>query len=163
MWYVKRFGIIVSLAVFIVQGCIFDKDDSESSDFGTFELVLSNTSFRTYPGGGGISMIELIPSEDFDGSVRLSLNAPGESNAYLNKRILTAENPITELVIHPELKLDFAEYDIELRYSHGGKTEMIVIPVRAEWWWVFPSAYSAAQKFLNPSLPSFCQKSKKMH
>lgn len=115
-------GFLLLLALISAQGCIFDDEKPENPDRGTYTLALSDSTMATYPGGGDVIILEMTPSEDFEGSVRLSVKGDTGLNVKMNQSSVTSEKRITEIIIHPDSLLANGKYVFNLKHIHGGKT-----------------------------------------
>lgn len=98
-------------------------------DDGTFSLEAKYTAIESVPGGGGIFVFRLIPSDDFAGDVELSLNAHRALGASLSRKLLTLENPIVEIVVKPKPNVPIDLHTIELRALHADSTQSEFVTV----------------------------------
>ena len=92
-------------ALISFAGCLFDSDTSLSEDEGTYTLVSKPTWLKSYGGGGGLFLIELLPDKGFSGKVRLNLYSDPDLNAELTTDCLTSDKRVTELTIRPDSML----------------------------------------------------------
>ncbi len=130
-----------------MQGCLFDGDGDGASDRGTYAMVISESALSTYPGGGGVTILEMIPSEDFAGSVRLTLQSEKGLNASLNRTTLSPEYSVTEIIIRPDSTLAFGSYPVRVLQTHNGKSDTLTVSVTVSTF-IVPKLLPAARLFL---------------
>jgi hypothetical protein len=149
-------GTFVLLLPLIMQGCVFDDDKPANPDRGTYTLAFSDSTMSTYPGGGCVIIMEMTPSEDFEGSVRLEVKGETGLNARVNKSDVTSEKRITEIIIHPDSTLAPGKYQLSLYYTHGGKIGILPIPVINNNYGK-PLTYDFACDTVLPEFMNWCQ------
>ena len=84
-----------------------------------FEIKTKYSYIRSYPGGGGIFIINMTPKNDFSGYVILKINADTNLNAELDRETLDKESQVAELTIQPNELTDLKTYEIELTATHN--------------------------------------------
>ncbi len=113
--------IITSLCA----GCIFDSDSKDQKNTGTYKLEVEPSEKLTYPGGGGVYLIEMKTSEDFSGKVLLSLSVNPNLNASLFSSVLTKDNTVTDVVVLPDTASVIGTYSIDVISRHAGKSDTL--------------------------------------
>jgi hypothetical protein len=81
---------------------------------GCFQLETKYTYIRSYPGGGGVFILRLIPGDGFTGGVRLMLSADPRLNADLDKQTLNSASDIAEITIRPSHASEIKTYEIDV-------------------------------------------------
>ena len=71
---------------------------------GGFDLEVKYDSIGSYPGGGGVYLIRLIPEVTLNGDVQLTVDASNVLGAELRTPVLSAQSPIGELTIEPKCR-----------------------------------------------------------
>ncbi len=145
------------LMLISIHGCIFNDNTKSSPDKGTYTIAVSDSSLSTYPGGGGVSIVEMIPSEDFEGSGEYKVSGFSGLHAMVNRKSVSMEKRITELVIYPDSTVSTGLYKVTLLHTHGGKTDTLLVPVTISKL-VLPTLYTAAKEIV---LPEFIDWSRK--
>lgn len=83
--------LVVGTAV-VCLGCNLGKSQEPNAiDRGTYGLEVTPTSVRSYTGGGGVFVLSMTPSEDFEGRVVLSVIAHPSLSAELFDESLTSD------------------------------------------------------------------------
>jgi hypothetical protein len=90
-----------------------------------FEIVTKYSYIRSYPGGGGIFIIDLNPKADFSGYVSLEINADPHLFIELDKTILNKKSQIAELTIQPDKTIEIKTYEIVITANYHQKTKHI--------------------------------------
>jgi hypothetical protein len=85
---------------------------------GGFEIEAKYSSIRSYPGGGGIFILNITPENDFSGVVFLRITGESNLNAQLTARILHRNSRIAELTISPNEFIDIKTHEIVLTAIH---------------------------------------------
>ncbi|HPI20021.1 MAG TPA: hypothetical protein PKY56_06580 [Candidatus Kapabacteria bacterium] len=93
---------------------------SPNDDKGSFELSAKYESIKSYPGGGGIFILNITPGVDFSGSVKIKLNTDSVLNAKLVNTVLNNANQLTEILIQPTEGAEVKNYSIEIIATHSG-------------------------------------------
>ncbi|UCD63855.1 MAG: hypothetical protein JSW34_00055 [Candidatus Zixiibacteriota bacterium] len=68
---------------------------------GSFTLEAKYTYIRSYPTGGGVMLLKIVPGADMSGDVAISIDAHKTLGAQLTTGLLNAESAITELTVSP--------------------------------------------------------------
>ena len=74
------------------------------SEENSYSIKAKYDYIRSCPGGGGIFILELVPDKNFKSKISLELQTEPLLNAQLTKEFLDLTNPITEIIIQPELE-----------------------------------------------------------
>jgi hypothetical protein len=117
-----------------------------------YTIRMSDSILSTYPGGGIVVIIEMTPSDDFEGSVLLSAKSVAGINPRVNLNELTPENRVTELIAQPDSSLSDGTYPVSLFLSHGAKIDTLTVPVTiltTGMWYVYPTFKNAAVEFFS--------------
>ena len=135
--------VALSIIVFFVAGCIFDSDTKKSEDKGTYTLEVETTGFWdektssfiedglvSYPGGGGgLFILIMKPGEDFEGEVRLTVNATPLLNVELTNDLLSSDKRVAEVVIYPDSKMAVGVETIRVISEHAGVIDELELSV----------------------------------
>lgn len=111
-----------------------DDPGDESNEAGGFTLRCINTSVRSYTGGGGVFVVTIQPDPQFNGSVRLEVEANPLLGAKLTRYRLDEFLSYAELTVEPAAPIAPATYDIVLRATHHGKTISRILQVDIHFW-----------------------------
>lgn len=122
------FSLVISLFLFTACHEHFPFQPKEA-DAGTFTLVARSSTIRSYPNGGGIFTIVLMPGDDFKGSVRLSVQADPALRCTLSLPRLDSHNRVVELCLAPTTDATITPKSIELRAWHGGRMTALPLTV----------------------------------
>jgi hypothetical protein len=112
------------LGVGVATGDIPTKEALQSStpnqvfNKGGFEIEAKYSAIRSYPGGGGIFILNMTPEHDFSGFVFLGIRGDSKLNAQLTARILHRNVRVAELTISPSEFIDIKTYEIVLTAIH---------------------------------------------
>lgn len=90
-----------------------------------FEIGAKYSYIRSYPGGGGIFLIDMTPKNDFSGHVSLKINADPVLNAELDKETLDKQSQVAELTIQPNEFTELKTYEIVLTATYHKKTKHV--------------------------------------
>lgn len=123
---------IVQLHVFLVltfciSECVFDSDKSEPLGKGTYSLEVQQADIRSYPGGGGLFMLSLMPGEDFEGAVKLSVQAEPSLNLHLTTEYLSSEKRIAEVEIRPAANTAIQEYTLNVKSKNEDTSDTLTL------------------------------------
>lgn len=123
--------MILLLGAAVLAGCSEEPTTAPemAAAMGDFTLATDGLTLRSYPGGGGVFVVALEPSEDFAGSVRLSLAAATVLHAELNREILEPDSCVAEVVLHPERGASLGMYDLKLVATHGLQADTVTLTV----------------------------------
>ena len=94
-------GLIACMLI-VAGGCIFDSETKKEKDKGIYTLEADQTWMRSCRGGGGLYILSMDISEDFEGEVRLKVEADPAINPELTTEVLSLHKRVAELVIHPD-------------------------------------------------------------
>jgi hypothetical protein len=103
-----------------MNGCN-DKTTPIVVEEGDYQLVSKYDSIRSYPNGGGIFVLKMIPDENFSGKVDLQLNSDPRLNAIISRSLLEKTDSVFDITINPEQNLVPGVYVIKLITNHAGK------------------------------------------
>jgi len=99
-----------------------------------FTIAARHTYIRSYPEGGGVFIVRLVPGEDFSGEVALSLDADPLLNAELDRYVLTVDTPIAEIAINPDQSAEIKSYVINLIATQAGDTQIVTFDIEMFDW-----------------------------
>ena len=117
---------------YFVSGCVFDSDSSnktESKDKGTYTLIVDPLTVESYPTGGGLFIITLEPSDDFEGDVNITIEANPALNAQITTEKLSLKNRVAEIEIHPDSTVTSRTDTLKVLFEHNNKTKPIILTV----------------------------------
>lgn len=118
-------------ALLLISGCMFsDNDTTTNNDSGSYVLTVSDTTHVTYPGGGGIFLIQLHPDSLYTGTVMLALSGNPGLNATLYRSCLTKDATVSEILMKPDSTIIVGDYNLRLKHKHGGRDDCIVINIQ---------------------------------
>lgn len=123
-----HFSLVISL--FLCAAC-HDRFplQPKDADAGTFTLTAHASQIRSYPNGGGIFTVSLVPEDGFKGSVRLSVRADADLRCTLSLPRLDSVNRVVELRLAPTANATVEPKQIELRAWHGGSMTSLPLTV----------------------------------
>ncbi len=128
--------VLIAWLLTVMAGCLFsDSKNGGSSggrDRGSYSLAVSQTSCVTYPGGGGIFLIQLLPDSLFAGDVRLNLTAAPELNAELYRESIDRDKPVSEIVVKPDSTMAMGDYALNLSHAHGDTSAAVEFTVKLD-------------------------------
>lgn len=160
----------------IVGGCSTDTPtvspvDSNSIDMavdrgpgsGSFELEAKYSYFRSYGGGKAIYLLRIIPGADFGGEATVSVDCDRLIKTEFTSTHLSAESPMTELVLSNSNKLEEGMYYLTVTVSNQTHQETIQLELEIVWWGILSmnNAITARENFIgwlnteHPELGSF--------
>lgn len=91
-----------NLAGTSVSPTVLDKKPVEPpTGEGSFTLEAKYTYIRSYPGGGGVYLLKIVPGADLTGDVAVTVSAAKPLTAQLTTSIVNAQSPITEVSLNP--------------------------------------------------------------
>jgi len=103
---------------------------STEKSLGGYAIEAKYSHIDSYPTGGGIFVLRLVPDEGFTGTVNLSLSAISRLNAALDRVSVTAASPVFEVTVRPSKSIPLGIHTIEVRATCGGET--LVLPLEVE-------------------------------
>lgn len=103
---------------------------------GSFTLEAKYTYVRSYPGGGGIYLLRIVPGADLEGDVNLSLSANKFLTAQLTNSIVNSASTVAELTISPTRQVALATHLITVMASNQTHQESIELEVEVVNWGV---------------------------
>lgn len=101
---------------------------------GDFQFVTKYDSIRSYPNGGGIFVLKMIPDQDFAGKINLELNSEVRLNAVLSKSLLEKNDSVFDITLHPDQNLAPGIYVIKLISDYAGKQKSKNLQVEVFEW-----------------------------
>jgi hypothetical protein len=134
--------IIPGIVLILGMSCERQLMDPENS---SFTIDPKYSMVRSYPGGGGLFVIRLIPDEAFTGPITLS----AESDPRLHIEIL--ENPVqlsdsvrvAEISIWPDTTIPIQNYPVHLSAVHDNHVEQTDLQVEIIEWEDYPPSEDA--------------------
>lgn len=96
---------------------------------GSFGLEAKYTYIGSYPTGGGVFILRLVPGADLTGDVALNISALKTLNATLTTTTVNAETPIAEVVISSTAQVPIALHNITVTASNQTHEEVIQLEV----------------------------------
>ncbi len=109
-------------------GCCQDVDQ------GSFTIEAPYTYIRSYPGGGGVLLLSITPSDGFAGNVFLTISAQTSLNAQLDRDVLNDSIRVAEITIVPSEQATIEWHQIELTTTHAGETQGLTFDVEMFHW-----------------------------
>ena|GEM_PF-1142657 len=97
-----------------IDGNSVDATSVQKRSYSGFSLEAKHSYIRSYPGGGGVFIVKLKPSDGFTGVVAIQLSANPALNARLDRRTLSAQSNIAEIVIRPSETVEIKTYQIDI-------------------------------------------------
>ena len=85
---------------------------------GRFEIEAKYSYIRSYQGGGGIFIINMILKNDFSGLVFLRIKGNPNLNIQLNRRILDKNSRVAEITVAPNELTEIKTHQIVLTAIH---------------------------------------------
>ncbi|MDT3739297.1 MAG: hypothetical protein RO257_07325 [Candidatus Kapabacteria bacterium] len=123
------------LLVFTFWNCCGDNPiEPKQEDKGEYTIQAKYQSIRSYPEGGGIFIISIIPQNDFAGTVKLRLEADPALKASLKKSDLDNNNRVAEIIISPDKNIEINNYIISIIATHSGKEKRVQVEVELFDW-----------------------------
>jgi hypothetical protein len=116
--------LLVSL-VLTFPSCMEGFDDvipiepTPPTDAGSLSLQTRYDSIRSYPGGGGVFTIAILPDREFAGRAILTINADPALGARLDRSTLNASRNVSELRLQPRTDIEPGPYVISLQVTHN--------------------------------------------
>ena len=101
---------------------------------GSFGLEAKYTAIGSYPTGGGVFILRLVPGADLTGDVALSISAHKTLNATLTTTMVNAETAIAEVAISPTAQAAVALHYITVTASNQTHEETIQLEVNVIPW-----------------------------
>ena len=117
------------LIVLFLSGCILDSDSKKTVDKGSFNLFVSPLQFKSYPGGGGLVFISLVPDTNFAGDVDLWFGTDKNITLIPEKSILSLNKLIEEIEVYPDTTVTPGESQINVKYQHGDITDFLTVEI----------------------------------
>ena len=111
--------ILVCAFSILFSGCLFDSDNAESKDKGTYTLEAEPRSLLSYPGGGGLFILVMTPGKGFEGSVRLTVDAVHTLNPQLTTETLSTNKRVAEVEIRPDSTAAIGIYTLKVISEHS--------------------------------------------
>ena len=87
---------------------------TEATGSGSFTLEAKHTYIQSYPDGGGVFLVRLVPGDGFTGEVDLSMDADAALGVQMNTSVLTATSPIVEIILNPTSSVAVQTYTMLL-------------------------------------------------
>ncbi len=103
---------------------------------GTFNLKAKYNYVKTYPGGGGIFVLRMIPNADLVGDVALSLKANKNLAATLSTSVVSDGSNVFEVTISPTDMVQLTTYIMTVTARNQTHTETIELQVELVDWGV---------------------------
>jgi hypothetical protein len=134
--------IIAGIILILGLGCEKHFMDPENP---SFKIEPKYSMVRSYPGGGGVFIIRLIPDEGFSGTIILSAESDSRFHADILETPLQLDDSIrtAEISIWPEPTIPVQNYEIRLIAAHENHTEYTDLSIEmTEWDAYAPSEYA---------------------
>ncbi|MEW5924109.1 MAG: hypothetical protein AB1746_08990 [Candidatus Zixiibacteriota bacterium] len=141
--------LLTVIAILLMAGCSGDnpvqpqgvEQNRVSSELlvgnpghGSFTLEAKFPHIDSYPKGGGIFILRIVPGGDMVGDVTVTLNAYSRLNAELYRTVVNAETPITEVSVSPSSSIPIGFHYIEVTASNMDHSETITLEVEVVNW-----------------------------
>lgn len=104
--------------------------DPPSTGEGSFTIEAKYTYVRSYPGGGGIYVLRLLPGADMTGDVAVSVDAHKSLGAKLTTPVVNADEEVFELTLSPTQQIPFGTHVITVIASN--QTYDVSVPLEVE-------------------------------
>jgi len=101
---------------------------------GDFSIDPVYWSIRSYPGGGGVFIVSLVPGENHSGDVILELDADSCLGAKLDRTVLSAEYPVAEITLYTDAEADTLVYIIALTAYNNDTSVTVILDVDVMMW-----------------------------
>ena len=126
----KVFSLICYILIaFFLSGCLLADDSKESEDNGSYSLISNKIQIDSFPEGGGLFILSMEPSEDFEGEIHLSIEADQKLNAILYEKSLSITKYVSEVEFYPDSTIAFGTFPINIISRHGGIKESLMLSV----------------------------------
>ena len=109
-------------------------DTPVSPDTGAFTIEAKYSYIRSYPGGGGVFLVRLVPGDGFSGHVDLALEADPALGALLDRDALTAASRIAEVTLRPSASVEMKTHEIRVLASQGTDLETVTLLIEMFDW-----------------------------
>lgn len=101
---------------------------------GSFTLEAKYTYIRSYPGGGGVMLLKIVPGPDFSGDVAISVDAHQTLGAALTTGILNGEETVAELTVSPTRQVPLALHVITVTAENQTQQQSLELQVEVFNW-----------------------------
>ncbi len=122
-----RFLFIILLV--FSQGCLEEFGSDPGRNYTLYSLEIEPGRVISYPGGGGLFLLDMTPGPEFGDSLVLSLQADSGLHGMLHDRILTEDRQVTEVSIRPDSTVETNGYSLQLSGTHGTQTNTFLMSV----------------------------------
>jgi len=147
----RKYTILVAIVVFfglMFIGCSSDNPVQPTADQivlekkpvepptgqGSFTLEAKYTYVRSYPGGGGVYLLRIVPGPDLEGDVALSVSANKYLGAQLTSAVVNSAATIAELTLSPTRQVVLATHIITVTASNQTHEESVELEVEVVNW-----------------------------
>ncbi|MEW5922857.1 MAG: hypothetical protein AB1746_02605 [Candidatus Zixiibacteriota bacterium] len=113
---------------------VVKKVEPPATGTGNFTIEAKYSYIRSYPQGGGIFILRLVPDVDLVGDVALSLNADRALGAALDKAVINADLTVFEITVHPKRTAAIQTYTLELTASNATMSQTVSLDVEMINW-----------------------------
>jgi hypothetical protein len=96
---------------------------------GVFDFEPKYTLIKSYPTGGGIFVLRLIPGEGFSGDVNVTLSAHKSLGAELCSTTLSANDPVAEIMVSPMRKVMIGTHTMTVTASNPTHSVTVTLSV----------------------------------
>jgi hypothetical protein len=144
--------------VLIIAGCSTENSTAPStSDLalkkkpvsgggtGEFTIEAKYTYCRSYPTGGGIYILRVVPGAGFDGDVLLSLDATSKLGATLDRTTVTATETVFEVALHPSRQMATGLTTFDVVATNSDMTQTVTLEADI-WNWGGAGSSTAIEK-----------------
>lgn len=101
---------------------------------GSFGLEAKYTYIKSYPGGGGVFILRLIPGADLSGDVALTVSATKMLGAQLTTTVVNAGATIAEVTISPTAQVALAMHSLTVTAANQTHQETVVLEAEVVNW-----------------------------
>ncbi|PLX17302.1 MAG: hypothetical protein C0597_07110 [Marinilabiliales bacterium] len=100
----------------------------------SFRIQSSYNSIKSYPGGGGLFIFELIDTPNHTDDINLEIHCEKELNAYLCSQDGLSNHNVFEVLIEPEIDIPISNYRISIVATRGNYREILLLDVEIIDW-----------------------------
>lgn len=150
--------VMMFFFVLIFAGCSSDNSVAPSSSdltlskkpspgggTGDFTIEAKYTYYRSYPNGGGIYVLRVVPGAGFEGDVVLSLNADRALGAQLDRTTVNATETVFEVTLHPSRNVVIGVMTFDVIATNSDMSQTVTLEADI-WDWGDGDAGVANQK-----------------
>ncbi|MEW6410951.1 MAG: hypothetical protein AB1483_00600 [Candidatus Zixiibacteriota bacterium] len=105
-----------------------------STGEGSFNVEAKYTYVRSYPGGGGIFVLRLVPGADLTGDVALSVSADKMLGASVSTPVVNSVDPVFEVTISPTNQVTLATHIVTVTANNQSMSQTVELQVEVVNW-----------------------------